>query len=161
MRSNRLQRYVKKMTRANKICFFLLFSEKIFFIAKKFAYIKLFLYFCTRKPNMLIAMYLFIVILLLIFGVLLMTAELFLLPGFGAAGIAGVLSLVGSVVVAYLYISPLAGHIALCLSLVLSVVAAIVFFRSRAIEKMGLDTEIDGKVEMPKAGKHMEEMKGV
>lgn len=106
-------------------------------------------------------MYVFIVVLLLIFGVLLMTAELFLLPGFGAAGVAGLLSLVGSVAVAYLYISPLAGHITLCLSLVMSVVAAIVFFRSRAIEKMGLDTEIDGKVEMPKAGKHMEEMKNL
>lgn len=147
------------MTRANNFCFFLLFSEKIFFIAKKFAYIKLFLYFCTRKPNVLITMYVFIVVLLLIFGVLLMTAELFLLPGFGAAGVAGILSLSGSVAVAYLYLSPLAGHIALCLSLVMSVVAAIVFFRSRAIEKMGLDTEIDGKVEMPKAGKHMEDLK--
>lgn len=146
------------MTRANKFCFFLLFSEKIFFIAKKFAYIKLFLYFCTRKPNVLIAMYTFIVVLLLIFGVLLMTAELFLLPGFGAAGVAGILSLAGSVAMAYLYLSPMAGHITLCLSLVLSVVAAIVFFRSRAIEKMGLDTEIDGKVEMPKAGKHMDKL---
>lgn len=105
-------------------------------------------------------MYLFIVILLLIFGVLLMTAELFLLPGFGVAGLSGLACLGGSVAVAYLMISHLAGHIVLCLSVILCVVTAIVFFRSKAVEKMGLDTEIDGKVEMPKAGKHMEEMKG-
>ena len=102
-----------------------------------------------------------IVALLLLAGVVLLLLELFLLPGVGVAGVSGVLSLIGSVVVAYIYLNPVypwAGLVTLLISLVLIVVAVVFFFKSHAVEKMALDTTLDSHVEMPGAGKRMEQM---
>ncbi len=102
---------------------------------------------------------LLIVILLVVFGVLLLLAELFLLPGFGIAGISGIGCLIASVVVAYMTISHLAGHITLAIVFVLSVIAVVVFLKSHALEKMALDTKIDSKVSMPEPGKKLDNLK--
>ncbi len=102
-----------------------------------------------------------LVIFLMVTGVLLLVAELFLLPGFGVAGITGFGSLVGAVIVAYVKLNPVypwAGEITLIACIVLAAVAVYLFFRSHALEKMGLDTSINSSVEMPEAGKHMNQM---
>ncbi len=107
-------------------------------------------------------MYIAIVILLLVFGVGLLVAEMFLLPGFGIAGIAGFACLVGSVVVAYMKVAPVhpwAGHATLAAALILTALAIYGFFKSRAIEKMSLDTTIDSKVELADPGKKIENLK--
>lgn len=104
-------------------------------------------------------MYTLIVILLVIVGVGLLVAEMFLLPGFGIAGISGFGALVGAVAVAYLKISHMAGHIVLAASLLLSAIAIYWFFRSHAIEKMGLDSQIDSKVDLADPGKKINELK--
>ena len=101
---------------------------------------------------------LLIVILLVVFGVLLLLAELFLLPGFGIAGIS-IGCLIASVVVAYMTISHLAGHITLAIVFVLSVIAVVVFLKSHALEKMALDAKIDSKVSMPEPGKKLDNLK--
>lgn len=97
--------------------------------------------------------------ILVVVGVVLLLLEMFLIPGFGIAGTGGFLCLTGAVVWAYIQISHLAGHIVLAVSVALSLVSIVIFFRSRVIEKLGLDKKLDDRVEMPKAGKHMEEMK--
>ena len=102
-----------------------------------------------------------LVILLILFGVGLLVAELFLIPGFGIAGVFGFLSLAGSVGLAYWKLPPTypwAGHITLAACVVLTAVAVYAFLRSRSLEKMSLDTTIDSKVDMPKPGKHLREM---
>jgi len=107
-------------------------------------------------------MFIAIVILLLVFGVGLLVAEMFLLPGFGIAGISGFACLVGSVIVAYLKLAPVypwAGHATLAAALVLTAIAIYGFVKSRAIEKMALDTTIDSQVEMPKPGKKLDNLK--
>ena len=107
-------------------------------------------------------MYIVLTILLIVFGVLMMVAELFLLPGFGIAGVCGLASLAGSVVVAYLKLAPVypwAGHVTLAACIVLTAVAVYAFVKSHAIEKMALDTTIDSKVELAEQGKRIEEMK--
>lgn len=93
-------------------------------------------------------MYLFLVILLLLFGISLIVAEIFLIPGVGFAGLFGLVSLAASVYLAYAYISPLAGHIALCASLLCFVVAIYAFLRGKTLDKMALKTDIDGKVDL-------------
>ena len=45
--------------------------------------------------------FLILTIILIIFGIGLLLAEMFLLPGFGVAGIFGLLSLAGAVIIAY------------------------------------------------------------
>ena len=106
-------------------------------------------------------MELLLVILCLIFGVALLVIELFLLPGFGVAGFAGFASLAVAVILAYVKLSaqyPMAGHITLCASVLLTIIAIYAFYKSRAIEKMALDTTIDSSVGLADPGKKIENL---
>ncbi len=93
-------------------------------------------------------MNIFLVVLLVLAGVALLLAEMFLLPGFGIAGVSGFGCLVGAVVVAYWKLGLMAGYITLGACVVLSALAIWGFLRSRALDKMALDTQIDGHVEL-------------
>lgn len=93
-------------------------------------------------------MYTFLVALLLLFGVALVVAEIFLIPGIGFAGIFGFISLAASVTMAYIYISPLAGHITLCASIVAAIVCIVLFVRGKTLDKMALKTDIRSKVDL-------------
>ena len=105
--------------------------------------------------------YLILTIILVLFGVGLLLAEIFLLPGFGVAGIFGLVSLIAAVVIAYVKLVALwawAGHVTLAACIVLCAIAIWVFVKSKALNKMALDTKIEGGVDMPSAGKHMDEL---
>jgi len=103
-------------------------------------------------------MNLLLVILLGLFGIILLLLEMFLLPGFGIAGISGFACLIASVVVAYIYIGAMAGHITLLSVVFLSALAIWGFIRSHALEKMSLDTTIDSKVDLASPGKKIENL---
>ena len=90
----------------------------------------------------------FLVVLLVLAGVALLLLEMFLLPGFGIAGVSGFACLVGAVVLAYMWLGKLAGYITLGACLVLSGVAIWGFMRSHALDKMALDAKIDGQVKL-------------
>ena len=100
-----------------------------------------------------------ILILLSLAGVLLLVLELFLIPGVGIAGIAGGGCLVGAVVYAYMVIGATAGHIMFFVVLAATIVSIYLFYKSKAIEKMGLDAKIDDKVELADPGKKIERLK--
>ena len=105
--------------------------------------------------------FLVLTIILVIFGIGLLLAEMFLLPGFGIAGIFGLGCLAGAVVIAYLKLTTLwawAGHVTLAACIVLCAIAVWVFVKSKAMDKMALDTKIEGGVDMPSPGKRMEEL---
>mgnify|MGYP003398006942 CR=1 FL=1 len=107
-------------------------------------------------------MYLILTIILVLFGVGLLLAEMFLLPGFGVAGVFGLLSLAGSVAIAYIHLTALwvwAGHVTLAACVLLCTIAIIVFVKTKTMDKMALDTKIEGGVDMPSAGQRMEELK--
>ena len=93
-------------------------------------------------------MYEFLVALLLIFGVGLIIAEIFLIPGIGFAGIFGFLSLAASVALAYVYISSLAGHITLCASVVVAAICIYLIFKGKTLDKMALKTDINARVDL-------------
>lgn len=119
-----------------------------------------FLYLCGHKIFEAMT-YLILTIILVLFGVGLLLAEMFLLPGFGVAGIFGLASLIAAVVIAYVKLVALwawAGHVTLAACVVLCGIAVWVFVKSKAMDKMALDTKIEGGVDMPSAGKHMEEL---
>ena len=100
-----------------------------------------------------------ILVLLSLAGVALLLLELFLIPGIGIAGIAGGGCLIGAVVYAYMFVSATAGHITFFAVLLATAAAIFAFYKSRAIEKMGLDTQIDDKVELADPGKKIEKLK--
>ena len=93
-------------------------------------------------------MNIFLVVLLVLAGVALLLTEMFLLPGFGIAGVTGFACLIGAVVLAWVLVSSTAGYITLGASVVLSGLAIWGFFRSKALDKMALDTKVDGHVEL-------------
>ena len=90
----------------------------------------------------------FLVVLLVLAGVALLLVEMFLLPGFGIAGVSGFGCLLAAIVVAYVWIGRMAGYITLAACLVLTALTIWGFLRSRALDKMALDTKIDSHVEM-------------
>ena len=106
-------------------------------------------------------MYLILTIILLLFGVGLLLAEMFLLPGFGIAGVFGLLSLAGAVATAYIKLTAIwswAGHATLAACIILCGIAIYAFMKSKTLEKMALDTKIEGGIDMPSPGKRMEEL---
>jgi membrane-bound ClpP family serine protease len=90
----------------------------------------------------------FLVVLLVLAGVTLLLLEMFLLPGFGIAGVSGFACLVGAVVVAWIWMGHVAGLITMGACVLVSALAVWGFVRSHALEKMALDTKIDGHVEL-------------
>jgi membrane-bound ClpP family serine protease len=93
-------------------------------------------------------MNIFLVVLLVLAGVALLLMEMFLLPGFGIAGVGGFGCLIGAVVLAWMRIGQMAGLITLGACVVLTGLAIWGFIRSRALDKMALDAKIDGHVEL-------------
>ena len=90
----------------------------------------------------------FLVVLLVLAGVALLLMEMFLLPGFGIAGVSGFLALIGAVVVAWVWIGHVAGLITLGACVILTGLAIFGFVRSNALDKMALDAKIDSHVEL-------------
>ena len=88
-----------------------------------------------------------LIITLIIAGLLLLAAELVLIPGFGVAGILGIASLVGSCWVAFTQIGTTAGIITLVANILLAVISTIVVLRSKTWKKLSLGTNIDAKVD--------------
>ena len=90
----------------------------------------------------------FLVLLLVLAGVALLLMEMFLLPGFGIAGVGGFGCLIAAVVLAWIWLGRMAGYITLGACLVLSGLAIWGFLRSHALDKMALDTKIDSQVHL-------------
>lgn len=88
-----------------------------------------------------------LIITLIIAGLLLLAAELVLIPGFGVAGILGIASLVGSCWVAFTQIGTIAGIITLIANIVLAIISTILVLRSKTWKKLSLGTNIDAKVD--------------
>ena len=100
-----------------------------------------------------------LVVLLVLAGVALLLAEMFLLPGFGIAGVCGFACFIGATVVSYLCISTIAGYITLATILVLTALAIWGFLRSHALDKMALDAKIEGQVTLAPNRLKQEEQK--
>lgn len=88
-----------------------------------------------------------ITIIFSLLGIILILAEIFLLPGFTIAGVGGFLFSIGGIFYAYSHLGVTGGTITLVTSLL---VFAIVFFRlirSNALDKIALKTNINSTVE--------------
>lgn len=94
-------------------------------------------------------MYIAIIIGLVLLGVFFVLLELFFLPGISLAAIGGIGCLVAATITAYQHIHPLAGHITLAAAFIATAFCIYCFFRSRALDKMALRSEIDSKIDEP------------
>lgn len=90
-----------------------------------------------------------LVISLIIIGLLLVFAEILIIPGVGIAGILGVAAMAGSCVYAFLEISQTAGVIVTAINAVLLVLISIWVLRAKTWERLALATNIDSKAIVP------------
>ncbi|MDO5570014.1 MAG: NfeD family protein [Bacteroidales bacterium] len=84
-----------------------------------------------------------IIIILSIFGIGLIIAEVFLIPGFGIAGIGGLAFLSGAIWFAYEQLGTTAGNITLLISIIFLILGLYLFVKSKMLNKVALKKEID------------------
>ena len=87
-----------------------------------------------------------IIVALIIVALVLMVVEMLLSPGFGLAGLGAMASFVYANYYAFTEMGYWAGFITLFASLLLAVLIIVFVLRSRAIDKMGLEQNIDSTV---------------
>ena len=86
------------------------------------------------------------IIILIAVGVLLVLAEIFLIPGIGVAGILGLISLGGSCFYAFSEFGSTTGVIVTLVNSILVVGLTVYLMRAKTWKKLALKTHIDSKV---------------
>ena len=87
-----------------------------------------------------------IVVVLCIVGILLVLAEIFLIPGFGITGVGGGLFSIGGIVYAFRNLGVTGGIITLLLMAVVIGAAFIYLIKSKALDRIALKTNIKSTV---------------
>lgn len=82
-------------------------------------------------------------------GLLLLFAEILIIPGVGVAGILGLLSMAGSCVYAFMEMGQTAGIIVTAVNVVLIVLLTIWVLRAKTWKRLALETNIDAKAVVP------------
>jgi membrane-bound ClpP family serine protease len=90
-----------------------------------------------------------IIISLIIIGLVLMLAEIMIIPGVGVAGILGIASMGGSCYYAFREYGTSAGYIVLAVTIALLILLLIWALRSKTWKKMALETNITSKANVP------------
>ncbi len=85
------------------------------------------------------------IITLILVGLVLMFAEIMLIPGVGVAGILGLLSLGGSCFYAFTEFGNTVGAIVTTVNVVLLVIMLVYVLRAKTWKRMSLETNIDSK----------------
>ena len=90
-----------------------------------------------------------IIISLIIIGLVLMFAEIMIIPGFGVAGVLGILAMGGSSYYAFYEYDSTGGFIVLGVNVLLIVLLLIWALRAKTWKRLTLETNIESKVNMP------------
>lgn len=88
-----------------------------------------------------------VVISVIVLGILFMLIEIFLLPGISVAGIAGAILLIGGIIYSYMFLGSTTGNITLAASAVALGATFFWLLKSKSLEKISLNTNIDDKVD--------------
>lgn len=88
-----------------------------------------------------------LIITLIVVGLILLIAELLVIPGFGVAGILGIASLIASCWIAFDSLGQTAGLLVIAVNILLTVLMTIFTLRSKTWKKLSLKTNIDAKVD--------------
>ncbi|MEF9931282.1 MAG: NfeD family protein [Bacteroidales bacterium] len=88
-----------------------------------------------------------LIITLIIVGLILLIAELLIIPGFGIAGILGVISMVASCWFAFDSYGHIIGLIVIAINIIVIIISTIFILRSKTWKAISLKTNIDSKVD--------------
>ncbi len=83
---------------------------------------------------------------MIIVGILLLLAEILLIPGVGVAGILGLCSLIGSCIFSFYHFSFAASMAVIAINVILVVVFIVVALRSKTWKRLSLNAKIDNNV---------------
>jgi membrane-bound serine protease (ClpP class) len=84
-----------------------------------------------------------LVVVLLVAGLAALAAELFILPGFGVAGVIGALLLIAGIITSWVHFGAFWGGLAVAATIVISVAMFVFMFRSKAMRKrLVLETQL-------------------
>ena len=97
-----------------------------------------------------------LVVTLIIAGLLLLGAELIIIPGFGVAGILGIASIAASCWLAFAYMGTTSGIVVISVNILLVIATTVLMLRSRTWKRLSLKTNIDSKVDSAPAEKGIE-----
>jgi membrane-bound ClpP family serine protease len=86
-----------------------------------------------------------LIITLIVIGLLLLIAEMIVIPGFGIAGILGLASFIGAIVLAFIQFGTTAGFIVLFAALIVCGVLIFFVLRSKTWRKITLKQNIEDK----------------
>ena len=90
-----------------------------------------------------------LVITLIILGLMLLFAEILIIPGVGVAGILGLLSMAGSCAYAFMEMGQTSGIMVTAVNAVLVVLLTIWVLRAKTWKRLALETNIDAKAVVP------------
>lgn len=90
-----------------------------------------------------------LIITLMLVGLLLVLAEILLIPGVGIAGVLGILAMGGSCAYAFLEIGNVTGVIITSVNVVLLVALLVWVLRAKTWKRFSLETNIDSKAVVP------------
>lgn len=103
-----------------------------------------------------------LIISLSIIGLLLIIAEILLIPGIFVTGLLGLAALAASCWFAFDDYGQTAGYITVAANVILAIASAVLCLRSRTWKKLSLQTEIDSKADTAPADKGIREgMEGI
>jgi len=91
-------------------------------------------------------MTIFIIILLIVFGIVLLLLEFLVIPGVTLAAIAGILMIGGGIYLSYEHYGNIIGNITVLSTLILSVSVLALALKSKTWNKIKLKTEVNSKV---------------
>jgi membrane-bound ClpP family serine protease len=95
------------------------------------------------------------VIVLIVLGVLLLVAEIVILPGIGFAGIAGGASVITGIILAY-NINAATGHITVFSAIILCIIAMYFSLRAKTWQRLSLNKSIDSTVDISPSLKNIQ-----
>ena len=88
-----------------------------------------------------------LIITLIVIGIILLIIELLIIPGFGFAGVLGLLAVIGAVVLAFVQLGTTTGLIVLGSTIIALAVMTVFILRSKTWKKLSLKVNIDAKVD--------------
>ena len=96
-----------------------------------------------------------LIIILIAVGIILLLIELLVIPGVSVAGIGGFICIIGGIFLSYKFIGMREGNITLLISSIISVIMVIFSLRTKTWRKVGLEKNIDGKVNLVDINLHV------
>lgn len=86
-----------------------------------------------------------LVITLLVIGLLMLFVEMFLIPGFGIAGVCGILCFAGAIVMAFMHYGASVGFLVLFCALIICGLFLVFALRAKTWKRLSLQQNIDSK----------------